>query len=165
MASPKDVIRHQLLNSQMILEKLTRDLSDEEYFTPAVPDANHAGWILGHIAVSEDFMVGKITGTGMRLPKTTHERFNGRSQCYADPTKYPARKEIDEMFRVARARTIEGLTSFNENKWGDQSPEGVPKDFFPTLGAIWSMIGTHSFWHIGQIATNRTALKKPRVLG
>lgn len=164
MSSARDVIRQQLSNGQMLIEKFTADLSDKDYFVPAVPGANHAAWIVGHIAVSEDFIVGQITGSGMRLPKAMHDVFNGKSVCHPDASKYPPRKDIDEMHRTTRAHSIEALSMFNDAKWADAAPAGMNSPMFPTLGAMWGMVGAHPFWHIGQLTTSRVALKKPRVM-
>ena len=164
MSSARDVIRQQLQNSQMLIEKFSSDLTDQEYFVPAVPGANHAAWIVGHIAVSEDFIVGKITGKGMRLPQAMHDVFNGKSVCHAGASKYPPRRQIDELHRTTRAHSLEDLSLFPDTRWSESAPAGMNPAMFPTLGAMWGMIGAHPFWHIGQLTTNRVALKKGRIL-
>lgn len=165
MATPKDVVVAQLQTGRFLIEKFTEDLSDAEYFIQPVEGANHTGWILGHIATSEDWAVSVIAGTGQRIPQAMHELFGSKSSCITDASKYPSRKQIDELFRDARARTGEALDTFDESKWNDPSPEAVPRDFFPTLGSLWGMQGAHQFWHIGQLTVCRVALKKKRVLG
>ncbi len=164
MASGKDIVAGQLAAGQYLIEKFTADLTDEEFFASPVPGANHAGWILGHIAVSEDSLSAVATGSDKRIPEATQALFGGQSDCSADRSKYPSRKEIEELYRQTRARTLEALKGFDEEKWDDPSPEGWPKEVFPTLGSMWAMQGTHLFWHIGQITVSRQALKKKRVL-
>ena len=164
MAGPKDVILGQFQFGQMLLEKFTGDLSDAEYFQIPLPGANHVGWLMGHIACTEDWAAGLIAGNKPQIPEATHERFNGNSTCVADATLYPSRTEIDEMFRNSRAKAIETLKAFDDSRWDEPAPEGAPKDLFPTLGAIWNLQGTHQFWHIGHITVCRVALGKKRVL-
>ncbi len=164
MTTPKDVILHQLGSGQSILDRLISDLSDAEYFRPPIPGANHTGWIIGHIACSEDSLVNGATGAAKRIPEATHALFEGGSPCVADASKYPSRKHIDELLRTTRAHTTEALKAFDAAKWDKPSPEGWSKDMFPTLGAIWSLIGTHPFWHIGQITVCRCAMSKKRLL-
>ena len=165
MASGKDIVAGQLAVGQYLIEKFTGDLTDEEFFTAPVSGANHAGWVLGHIAVSEDSLCAVATGSDKRIPEATQKLFGGESECSNERSKYPSRKEIEELYRRTRAHTLEALKSFDEGKWDDPSPEGWPKEVFPTLGSMWSMQGTHLFWHIGQITVCRQALKKKRVLG
>ncbi len=164
MASPNDVVAAQLQTGQFLIEKFTEDLLDSEYFTPPIEGANHVGWIIGHIAASEDRTVSLITGAAQRLPTAMHELFRGGSTCLPDASKYPSRKKIDEFFHNSRANTVQALEAFDENKWNDPSPEEAFRDFFPTLGSLWGMQGTHQFWHIGQLTICRTKMKKKRIL-
>lgn len=164
MPGLKDVIIEQLRSGQLFIEKLTEDLSDAEYFVPPIEGANHVGWILGHIACSEDWALSLVTGSKLRIPQSAHDMFRGRSKCVPDAPKYPSRKEMDELFGNNRAETVEVLKAFDDNKWGDPLPEDVPRDFFPTLGSLWGTLGTHQFWHIGQITVCRAAMKKKPVL-
>jgi hypothetical protein len=165
MASPKDTIKFQLGTAAALVEMFTKDLSDEEYYKVAVPGANHAGWIVGHLAVSADSLAAGACGGKMRFPQEMHDLFNGQSECKADASSYPSRKEIEEMFTNSNAHTMEDLATFDESKWDNPSPDSMPKDFFPTVGTMWNMIGAHPFWHIGQLTTNRVAMGKPRALG
>lgn len=164
MPTTKDVLLFQLQTGQMLFQQYSEDLSDQEYFQPPVEGANHAAWILGHIAASEDSMTASITGTPKHLPDSIHDTFQMGSTCVADASKYPTRKEIDDMFINTRANVLEALQTFDDSKWNDPSPEGYPKDFFPTIGSIWSMIGVHQFWHIGQLTVCRQAMKKKNKL-
>jgi len=164
MASAKEVVLQQLRMGQYFHEKFTADLSDAEYFKPPAEGANHAAWLLGHVACSEDSIVSEITGAPKRIPEATHELFNRGSTCVPDPRKYPSRRQIDELFRNSRANTIEALTKYDDRKWEEPSPEGWDKSMFPTMGAMWALQGTHQFWHIGQLAVCRQAMKKKRVL-
>lgn len=164
MARPNDVVLDQLQIGQYLIEKFTEDLSDAEYFCAPIDGANHAGWILGHIACSEDTIVSLIGGTPTRLAQTVHGLFRKGSSCLVDASEYPLRKEIDELFRNSRANTVEALGAFDKDKWRDPSPEEGPRDLFPTLGALWGLVGTHQFWHIGQLAMCRAAMNKKLIL-
>ncbi len=165
MASVKDLVMGQLQTGMMLIEKAIEDLADEEYFKPAAPGTNHIGWILGHLAQSEDSMVAVITEKKARLGEEYREKYSGGSACVADSANYPSGKELTELFRNHRAHTIEALTAFDESQWDDPTPEGLPRDFFPTKGIVWGMMGTHPFWHIGQMTTCRSAMGKKALLG
>ena len=160
MPSPKDVILGQLQSGQTLIELLTQDLSDPDYFVVPTDGGNHIAWILGHIAWSEDSTVAAITGGSSRIPPSAQEPFKSGSTCVPDASMYPSRKEIDELFRSTRAHGVEAIRVFDESRWDDPSPDDVPRDFFPTIGSLWAGQATHQFWHIGQMTVCRTAMGK-----
>jgi hypothetical protein len=164
MASPKDVVLSQFELGQYLIEQFTKDLSDKEYFHVPAKGANHAGWIMGHIAVSEDSLTAAITGKEKSVPDATAELFKGGSSCVADASKYPSRKEIEAMFQECRSRTVEALKAFDDGRWNEASPEAYQK-WFPTLGVMWALQGSHQYWHIGQLTVCRQSMNKPRALG
>ncbi len=164
MANPRDVIIDQLGVGQRLIGMFTEGVSDQEYFERSTEETNHIAWLLGHIACTEDWAVVLITGSASGLPPLMHELFTKGCNCLPDASRYPARAEIDEHFAAMRVRTVEALRLFDESRWDEESPEGSPRDFFPTLGSLWGLLATHQFWHIGQIAVCRAVLKKPAVL-
>ncbi|MGD2111476.1 MAG: DinB family protein [Phycisphaerae bacterium] len=165
MSTVKHVILAQMQLGQTLIEMFTKDLSDSDYFEIPAPGANHVGWVLAHLACTEDWAVAAITGLPERIPRPTHELVKGGSTCIADASVYPARTDLDELFKNARAHTIESLEAFDLSKWDDASPDDMPEQYIPTVGSVWGMQATHQFWHIGQITVCRAALGKPRVLG
>lgn len=164
MPTAKSIILEQLGMGQFLFDKFTGDLSDADYFKAPIPGANHTAWIIGHIAASEDSLVAGATGKPKKVDEATYELFKGGSKCLPDAAKYPARKKIDELFKDCRAHTIEALKMSDESKWNAPSPEGFTKEVFPTMASIWGLLGTHAYWHIGQLTVCRVALKKPSVL-
>lgn len=162
MAGPRDVIVGQLQSGQQLIDMLTKDLSDGEMFKAAAPGTNHPAWLVGHIAVSEDWMLTKLAGAPPRHPQALHDLFKGGKPCTPEAAKYPPRKEIMELFVNQRATSIEAIKLFDEHRWQERFADAKPTDFFPTFGALWALMGTHQYWHIGQLATCRAALgKKP----
>lgn len=164
MATPRDVILGQLATGQYLLDKFTSDLSDQEYFVVPTEGANHAAWIVGHIAVSEDSMSAAVAGGKKRLGEDLYKLFQGGTACVQDASKYPSRKAIDELFKNARAHCIEALKAFDVNRWDEKMPDSFSAQLFPTRGSYWNLIGTHHFWHIGQLTVCRVALRKKHVL-
>ncbi|MCH8242138.1 MAG: DinB family protein, partial [Planctomycetes bacterium] len=144
MASPKDVVVQQLIFGQTLFEMFTSDLSDAEYFIPAAEGTNHVAWVLGHVAQTEDWMVGLLTGVERTVSEDLQELFGGSSECSPDADKYPPRKALDEMFRSNRARAIQAAQTVDDNRWDDAAPDGgLSQDSFPTVGSIWGMMGMH----------------------
>ncbi len=164
MASAKEVILSQLGMGQFLIDKFTADLSDAEYYSVPTAGTNHAAWILGHIAVSEDNGIALATGGKKRHAQATHDLFKGGSKCEPDAKKYPSRKDVDRLFQDTRAALIETVKLFDEKEWNDPTPPEANKNLFPTLGSVWALQGTHQFWHIGQLSVCRKALHKKQVL-
>jgi hypothetical protein len=165
MSYVKGVVLGQLEEGHTLIELLTKDLSEREYFRLPVKGANHIAWILGHIACTEDWAVAALTGSSQRVKRITHDLFGSGSTCVAHRSRYPKRSEIDDLFRTARARTAEVLTAFDLVNWDDPSPDAMPNALFPTKGSVWARQATHQYWHIGQMAVCRVAMHKPRVFG
>src|SRR5713226_4752650 len=64
------------------------------------------------------------------------------------------------LFEDQRKRVIQVLTAEDMSKWGLPAPTGLPV-IFKTVGSVWGIVGTHQYWHIGQLMTIRTMLGKP----
>lgn len=165
MVDGKKLLTQQLQSSQALYGMFLADFSDEEFFTPPCEKGNHAAWIMGHIAVSEDGISAALSGRDPKFPEDVRKKFEGGSKCVADASAYPSRGEIMDMFETARAQLIKELEAYDESKWDDESPERFPTDFFPTKGSVWGLNGTHAFWHIGQLTVCRQALGKPSAFG
>ena len=161
----KELVLNQLKMGQVLIGEFTADLSDAEYFQPPLAGANHATWILGHLACTEDWAMSLLGGTVYRIPQKLHDAFKGGSTCDADATKYPGRREIDRLFAEARAFTLERLAQSDLSTWANRSPEGFPANRLPTVASVWSLMGLHQFWHFGQLTVCRQAMKKGNVFG
>ncbi len=52
----RTTIREQLEGSGNLVDTFTKDLTDEEYFKPAITGGNHTAWAVGHTAAVPGFM-------------------------------------------------------------------------------------------------------------
>lgn len=164
MVTAKDVIAGQLQTGEYFLQTFTKDFTDAEYFAPAVAGSNHAAWILGHLACTEDWGRWLLSGKSKHLDEATHALFKGGSSCMPDPSKYPSRKALDRLFADSRSRLVEALGAFDIGRWDEPTPDHGPRKQFPTLGDLWALMGLHQFWHFGQLTTCRAALRKKALL-
>ena len=112
-------------------------------------------------------MVKLLTSAERRVSEELQKLFGGSSECLPDAAIYPSREDLDEVFRSNRGRAINAAQTVDDGCWNDAAPEdGLSKEFFPTVGSIfWGMMGTHQFWHLGQLTTCRSVMKKKRLLG
>jgi len=66
------------------------------------------------------------------------------------------------IFAKQRSRVVEAVKVADASDWGDPAPPGLP-DIFPTRGSVWALLGTHQYWHIGQLMSIRAMLGVPPV--
>ena len=164
MADAKELVKQQLQMGENLLKMFSSDFSEAECLAPPVEGGCHLIWILGHVAGTQEWAVSKLTGQAVRMPPNLVELFKGGSKVSVDAKRYPSRAEVEDLSRRAQAATIKALDAFDEKRWSDPSPEGVPRDYFPTAGSLWGMMGTHTFWHVGQLTDIRRRLGKPQRL-
>ena len=158
----KELIINQLQTSKWLFDSFSRDFSDADAQVQPCENGNHLNWMFVHMAVSEDSMIATLTGQPKKLSESLHKSYGGGSTCKADDGM--TRAEALKLFNEAHARTEEFVKNFDESRYGDMAPEGFPP-LFPTVGGVIGLLGTHPFWHFGQLTVNRTMLNKPRILG
>jgi hypothetical protein len=165
MVGPKDVIKHQLQMGAGLFEKFTADFSDAEWMFQPGDGGCHLTWIHGHLADTQDWAVSLLTGRARSYEQKTTDLFTGGATIEADAAKYPSRETVQSMFREAQETTLAAIDAFDVKRWDEPSPEGAPRDFFPTCGSLWGMLPLHTFWHFGQMTVARRMLGKPRQMG
>ena len=110
MISAKDIILGQLKCGQYLIETFTADLTDAEYYKPPVAGGNQRGvdpWPprlhrgLGRVGLQR-----KVRN---HISQVTRAIFKPGNPCLPDASKYPTRKEMDELFKNSRANLVEKL--------------------------------------------------------
>lgn len=156
----RDLLLSEMSASLWLFENFTRDFSDEEARFQPFEGGNHLIWLLVHVAVTEDWAVSLLSGEPRRLPESLHQAFGGGRPCRPDVGM--TRKEAWDILTRTRRHTEEFIRTLPESRFDEKSPAGVPPQF-PTVGAFLGLIGTHPYWHFGQLSVNRRMLKKPAV--
>lgn len=160
--TPKQLIANQLEAGKWLIDSFIKDFSDADAQFQPCPGGNHLNWMLVHLAVSEDSIISKITGAPKRLSESLHTGYAGGSTCKAGDGMTLA--EARNLYNESHARTLEFVKSFDESRYDQKAPEGMPP-LFPTVGAVIGLLATHPFWHFGQLTVNRKMLGKAKVLG
>lgn len=137
---------------KMLLEKTP----DEVYFSVPVQGGNHAGWVVGHLAVTDDFVLSALTGRPSMLPVGWGELFAGGSVCHADASRYPPREELERVLDQARAALEAWYSSLSEDQLST-AVEGNLAMFIPTWGSIGGACCFHDGFHSAQISVARRA--------
>ena len=158
----KNLIINQMEAGMWHFSEFTKDFSDEDARFQPFDGGNHLNWILVHVATTQDSIISSLGGTPKKISDNLHENYGGSSKCKADDGMTKA--EAWKLFTETHPRAVEFVKNFDESRLDDPAPEGAPP-LFKTLGEFLGLLGTHSFWHFGQLSVNRRMLKKPPALG
>ncbi len=159
----KDLLRYNVTFTHQITRKYLDDVTDQELLVRAVPGSNHLAWQLGHLVASERSLLEAIGADVPDLPEgfaETHGKDNVDSD---DPSQFLTKAEyfklMDQMHQAAEA----AIDKTDEAGLDAPSPEKL-RGFFPTVGSVLLMTGSHEMMHSGQMATIRRKLGKPIVI-
>lgn len=157
---PRTLLIDQLQSGESIMTKAVNDLNDREFHTRLPGRGESVNWIFGHLATNEDWFLMKLTGSAQQVSGELQEKYQADESPPADSsTPIVERHDILNFFRFHRARVIEALQKTDITRWDDPAPDGLPL-MFSTLGSAWGILGTHQYWHLGQIMTIRQMLAK-----
>jgi len=159
----KDVIRNTMEMADGVVNAYLSDLTDAELMERPGPGCNHIAWMLGHIIVSEHEM---LAGTGFDMPALPE----GFAEAYApettgsdNPAQFHTKEQYLAWAAQQRAATLAALASLPETDLDRAAPEPM-REYCPTVGAMFNLIGLHQFMHAGQFVPVRRRLGKPVVI-
>jgi DinB superfamily len=156
----REFLRSQLDGGAWILVEAASALADDEFYERLPHAGESADWIFGHIASNEDWFLTKLTGSERQIPE---EIYSVYQPDFPPPTVAQGvldRNGMIELFQAQRQRSLDALLAADTSTWDQKAPEGLPS-IFDTVGAVWGILGTHQYWHIGQLMTIRTMLGQP----
>jgi len=158
-----------LENAKWLATAAVEDLTDAEMMFQPKEGLNHATWLLGHIAGSENGLILSFCKGENLLPKGWHGTFGIGSKPTASPAAYPTKDEIlahIEKVHAAAVTYVKSLSAENLDKRPpgiDDLPERV-QEMFSTIGKCIFHHVTHASGHAGQISMLRRLMgKAPRV--
>lgn len=164
--SATDAIRtlslERLAWARAFTEALAASLSDDQLVHRAGGKGNHAMWVLGHMATTDDFFLGLFSGQPRHL-EHWDAIFGGGSEPKNALADYPPRAKVEQEFRDARARLTAWWSKASEADLTKPLEGDVAKFAPDALSAIVSE-AAHEFFHAGQIASCRAALGLPRLM-
>ncbi len=144
-------------NSRGFLLGLLKSLSDEQLTARAGGAGNHALWIMGHIAQSDDAVVSAFTGEPSCLPYGHDALFAAKTSVGDNATDYPSRDELFRRMTTSRGRVAGWVTSLDDQSALQPSPEHLAA-FAPNPIAAAHGVSQHEFMHAGQVTTIRASL-------
>ena len=131
------------------------DLTDQDLLHRPCAGCNHINWQLGHLIVSEHSLINQVKPGAMpALPEGFAAKYTSETSGNDDPKALATKEELLKVQAEQRAATLAALAKVSDADL-DQ-PTGV--DYAPTVGAMFSLQGSHWLMHAGQWAVIRRQL-------
>ena len=159
----KDLLRFNIDLSQSITKAYVSDVTQEEMLVRAVPGSNHIAWQLGHLIASERSLLEAIGADVPDLPAGFAEAHGKENIDSDDASQFHSKETYFELMEQMHKAAQAAIDKTDEAAMDAPAPESM-RSFFPTVGSILLMTGTHEMMHAGQIAAIRRKLGKPVVI-
>ena len=157
----KDAIRAMMDVSLMVFKGYLGDLDEEGMMVRPGDGCNHPAWQCGHLISSEVMLLELCCpGAAAELPEGFAEAHSKEMSGSDDRAKFKTRDEYMAIWEEVRAATLKALDEFPDARFDEESPESF-RDFCPTLGHMFVLIGNHPMMHAGQFVPIRRKLGKP----
>ncbi len=136
---------------------LFEDIPDNKVCHQPCAGANHALWVLGHLACTDEFFLNKVGGK----PFNRFEKWQGIFFMGSKPTPnvsdYPPVSEVKQALDRNRQQLIDWFKSMSETQLLTPLPEDF-KNFAANRANLMTAIAWHEGLHTGQLSVVRKSL-------
>ncbi len=140
-----------------LLDKFT---SPEQWTYQVHEHANHALWVVGHIAVVDNFMISLIQPDRFLNKPKYDEMFAMGSKPSSDPSDYPPIEEVQGFFHDRRKVLLEILDGLDDADFDKPTGDKAPP-FLKTIGSLFQVATFHEGFHAGQVSVAARGLGIP----
>jgi uncharacterized damage-inducible protein DinB len=144
-------------------QMLTTFKTPTDWTHQVFPGANHALWIVGHLALVDNNVAGKFFDKMIEKPNYK-EKFGRQSQPSSNAADYPAPEELLEFFRERRRTLLASIEQFPASDFDNPVPPGLPP-VVQNVGQMFVFVANHEALHSGQLSMSRRSLGHPPVVG
>ena len=159
----KDLLHYNVTLTHSITKAYLDDITEKEMLVRAVPGSNHLAWQLGHLVASERSLLEAIGVDVPDLPEGFAEKHGDKNTDSDNPSDFLSKSEYFELMEQMHKVADAAIDKTDEAGLDAPTPEKL-RSFFPTVGAVLLMTGSHEMMHSGQIAAIRRKLGKPVVI-
>ena len=153
-----DAIRLSLSTADMVVQPYLADLNDADLMRRAAPGINHINWQIGHLITAEHQMVAGVAPDAMPpLPAGFADKYGKATASSDDASQFLSKEELLKIAAEQRAGTLKAL----EAQTAESLDKATGIEYAPTVGAIFSLQGSHWLMHAGQWAVVRRQLGHP----
>lgn len=144
------------------VDSLLADVPEEEMATQPAAGVNPPAWIVGHLAVVNDW-VGQRLGLEASLPEAWGAEFGpGSSALPASDAGYPSKDELLAALRSSHARVRQAVAGVDLATLTDPSPITQIAKALPTVGDLVAhCLSTHAAMHAGHLSNWRRQTGRP----
>ncbi len=144
--------------------KMIDDIPAGKICHQPVAKANHALWVLGHVACTDDYFLTSVGGAKPLLDESWSKRFGSGSTPGIDAKAYPSLADVKAAAAKTRAALVKWFESMDDAKFGTAFT-GDMVGFAPNYGTLPISIAWHEGFHSGQISAVRRSLGLPNAMG
>lgn len=147
------------------LDRLLKDMADDELDVQPHPELHSARWILAHLAIVSDFGA-KMIDLPSLCPRAWHEAYGPGSQAGTAATVKPSQAELLAAIDDGYSRICYAIPTVSAEHLN--VPHGVALlegTLLKTRGdLVCNILTTHFAMHLGQLSTNRRLLGRPPLI-
>lgn len=144
--------------AEMVCMAYLNDLSDADLMRRPAPGCNHIKWQVGHLIVSEHEMISAtLPGRLPALPDGFAARYSKAQASSDDAAAFDSKDVLLATYRTQRDAALAVLDSLSAEQLSAETPEQI-RSYAPTVGAMFSMLGSHWMMHCGQWVVVRRQL-------
>jgi uncharacterized damage-inducible protein DinB len=133
------------------------DIPDDKLCFQACPGANHALWVLGHLAMTDEYFLDNVGGKPRNKFDAWEKKFFMGSKPTPSPADYPPASEVKQVLDQNRRTLLDWFGGMSDAELV-RPIEGDMGQFAPTRAALVSTIAWHEGMHAGQLTVIRKSL-------
>jgi uncharacterized damage-inducible protein DinB len=153
----RDHLLSELAWARRCTEDVLKDWPEDRTLFRTGESDNHLTWTLGHLALSDEWILTMLTGEKSPLPEHYGKLFGYQSTVQDDPSVYPSMDEVRGHFQASRARLRAWMEAATDEQLAGPLDDGGV-GFASTPREALSKEAWHEGWHAGQLAPLRRAL-------
>ena len=154
----KQALKISIDSGNLVAMAYLADLTDADLMVRPCAGCNHINWQVGHLIASEHEMIEKVApGSMPALPAGFAEKYTKETATCDDAGKFAKKSELIATYKAQRAGTLAALAKEVDANF--DKPTGV--NYAATVGAMYSLQGSHWLMHAGQWAVVRRQLGRP----
>ncbi len=144
-------------------EALISDVEDGKMAEQPAGIKNHPAWTIGHLAVSQDFVIQLMEQPSAMEPSWLR-LFGSGAAPTDDRLNFPIKSELLSVLKSQHEKAASAFREHFERRRGAPNPFPPLVARFPTLGdLVLHLMTTHEAMHLGQMSAWRRAKELPAV--
>ena len=133
------------------------DIPLDQWCKQPVAGGNHTAWVVGHIALTDDYFLSTLSGRSSNCPESWVTLFGPGSKPVGDLSAYPAPAEMKSKLSGSCDDLVAWLKSLDEKKLMSPLPQELQM-FAPTHVELCFSLAWHEGIHAGQMTMVRRSL-------